>query len=111
MPDRPGIAREINTLWVSAVLRDGVSESFVLLQADNSHRIAIPQQGLAEHKIVLERPGAYGQEAAAGINQHQRLALHRRVIRMKRLSGPLQFLCWKSHQGWWRRKGGGRALA
>src|ERR1019366_10316759 len=92
VPDRLGISREIDAARVSTVLHDGLTESFVLFEPDDSHGMTILQKRLAQLKIVLERPGAYWQEAAAGIDQHQRLALHRRVIWVQGCDGPLQLL-------------------
>ena len=69
-----GVAGQIDAVLVPAVRHDTFGQRLGIGQTDQPHRIAVGQQGITQLFVIFGRPGADGQDAAVGIDQHQLLA-------------------------------------
>ena len=65
------VSTEIDAVRSPAVGDDGLSERGVLLEPDDADRVAVLQKAGAELIKVRKRPGANGQDTAAGVDEHE----------------------------------------
>ena len=77
------VSAQIDAVRNLAVGNDGLSERGVFWEADDANGVAVTQKAGTKLIKVRERPGADGQDTAAGVDEHQSSALDCRKIGVK----------------------------